>query len=207
MLLPIHPRTPEPRKIDAVMRRLQAGEVVICPTDTVYAFVCSAHQPRAIEQVARLKGGKANKADLSLICKDLSQLSQYARNVDTPAFRLMRKALPGPYTFILRASSGIPNLFKNNKRTVGIRVPNHPIPQALVEALGHALVAASVHDPDEVLDHTADPERIDGHIGHQVGLVIDGGTGGIEGSTVIDLCSDDGPEVIREGKGSLEGLL
>jgi tRNA threonylcarbamoyl adenosine modification protein (Sua5/YciO/YrdC/YwlC family) len=126
MLISIHPKDPEPRKIRIIVDKLNAGGVVICPTDTVYAFVCSAHQPRAIEQVAWLKGVKPQKADLSLICKDLSQLSTYARAVDTAAFRMMKHALPGPYTFILQASSEIPKLFKNNKRTVGIRVPDHP---------------------------------------------------------------------------------
>ena len=206
MLLAIHPIDPEPRKIRTVVEKLNEGGVVICPTDTVYAFVCSAHQPKAIEKVARLKGVKAQKADLSLICKDLSQLSLYGRAVSTAAFRIMKKALPGPFTFIVPASSEIPKLFKNNKRTVGIRVPDHPIPQAITEALGHALVVASVHDPDEVVDYTTDPERIEEHLGHQVDLVIDGGIGGLEASTVIDL-SEAEPRVIREGKGASADLL
>ncbi|MFN6177586.1 MAG: L-threonylcarbamoyladenylate synthase [Flavobacteriales bacterium] len=206
MLLSIHPKDPEPRKIRIAVDKLNAGGVLICPTDTVYAFVCSAHQPRAIEQVAKLKGAKPNKADLSLICNDLSQLSTYARAVDTAAFRIMKRALPGPYTFILPASSEIPKLFKNNKRTVGIRVPNHPIPQAIVAELGHALVVASVHDPDKVVDYTTDPERIDEHLGYQVDLVIDGGIGGLEGSTVIDLSQGE-PVILREGKGPVDGLI
>ncbi len=206
MLLSIHPKDPEPRKIRIAVEKLNAGGVIICPTDTVYAFVCSAHQPRAIEQVAKLKGAKPNKADLSLICNDLSQLSTYARALDTAAFRIMKRALPGPYTFILPASSEIPKLFKNNKRTVGIRVPNHPIPQAIVAELGHALVVASVHDPDKVVDYTTDPERIDEHLGYQVDLVIDGGIGGLEGSTVIDLSQGD-PVILREGKGPVDGLI
>lgn len=206
MLISIHPKDPEPRKIKQVVERLLDGEVVVCPTDTVYAFVCSAHSARAIEQVARLKGIKPQKADLSLICKDLGQLSLYARAVSTPAFRVMKKALPGPYTFILPASSEIPRLFKNNRRTVGIRVPDHPVPQALVEALGHALVVTSVHDPDEVVEYTTDPERIDEHIGYQIGMVIDSGIGGLEGSTVIDL-TEEPPRVLREGKGAIADLF
>jgi tRNA threonylcarbamoyl adenosine modification protein (Sua5/YciO/YrdC/YwlC family) len=206
MLIAIHPKDPEPRKIRIIADKLNAGGVVICPTDTVYAFVCSAHQPRAIELVAKLKGVMPQKADLSLICNDLSQLSTYARQVDTAAFRIMKHALPGPYTFILQASGEIPKLFKNNKRTVGIRVPDHPIPRALVAELGHALVVASVHDPDKVVDYTTDPERIDEHIGYQVEAVIDGGIGGLEGSTVIDL-SDGEPRILRQGKGPTEGLL
>ncbi|HRH70479.1 MAG TPA: L-threonylcarbamoyladenylate synthase [Flavobacteriales bacterium] len=206
MILSIHPKDPEPRKIRTVVEKLQAGGVVICPTDTVYAYVCSAHSARAIEEVARLKGIKPHKADLSLICQDLSQLSTYSKAVDTSSFRIMKRALPGPYTFIVAASSEIPKLFKNNRRTVGIRVPDHPIPVAIVQELGHALVVASVHDPDKVVDYTTDPERIDEHLGHQVELVIDGGIGGSEGSTVIDL-SHGQPQVLREGRGSLEGLL
>ena len=206
MLLAIHPKDPEPRKIKAVVEKLLDGGVVICPTDTVYAFVCSSQSARAIEEVARLKGVKPQKADLSLLCQDLSQLSTYAKAIDTAAFRIMKKALPGPYTFIVPASNEIPKLFKNNKRTVGIRVPDHPIPQALVKELGHALVVASVHDPDKLVDYTTDPERIDEHIGYQVDMVIDGGIGGLQGSTVIDLSNGD-PVVLREGKGDLDGLL
>jgi len=206
MLITIHPKDPEPRKIRIIVDKLNAGGVVICPTDTVYAFVCSAHQPRAIDLVARLKGVKPQKADLSLVCNDLSQLSTYARAVDTAAFRIMKHALPGPYTFILQASGEIPKLFKNNKRTVGIRVPDHAIPRAIVAELGHALVVASVHDPDKVVDYTTDPERIDEHIGYQVDAVIDGGIGGLEGSTVIDL-SNGQPELLRLGKGPTAGIL
>ncbi len=206
MLLSIHPKDPEPRKIRTVVEKLLDGGVVICPTDTVYAYVCSSHSARAIEEVARLKGIKPQKTDLSLICQDLSQLSLYAKAIDTASFRVVRKALPGPYTFVLHASHEIPKLFKNNKRTVGIRIPDHPIPLMLVKELGHALVVASVHDPDKVVDYTTDPERIDEHIGHQVDLVIDGGIGGLEGSTVVDLTQDP-PVVLREGKGSVEGLF
>lgn len=206
MLISIHPKDPEPRKIRSVVEKLLDGGVVICPTDTVYAFVCSSQSARAIEEVARLKGVKPQKADLSLICQDLSQLSAYAKAVDTASFRIMKKALPGPYTFIVPANNEIPRLFKNNKRTVGIRVPDHPIPQALVKELGHALVVASVHDPDKLVDYTTDPERIHDHIGHQVDMVIDGGVGGLQGSTVIDLSNGE-PTVLREGKGEIEGLL
>jgi tRNA threonylcarbamoyl adenosine modification protein (Sua5/YciO/YrdC/YwlC family) len=206
MLLSIHPIDPEPRKIKQVVDLLNQGGVIVCPTDTVYAFVCSAEQPRAIEAVAKLKGSKPNKVDLSLICADISQLSTYARAVSTPAFRTMKKALPGPYTFIVQASGEIPRIFKNNKRTVGIRVPDHPVPQALVAALGHALVCTSVHDPDHVVDYTNDPERIDEHLGHAVALVIDSGVGGLEASTVIDL-TDNTPVVLRAGKGPIDDLF
>jgi len=206
MLLSIHPKDPEPRKIKTAVSILEEGGVLICPTDTVYAFVCSSQNARAIEEVARLKGVKLQKADLSLICQDLSQLSTYAKAINTAAFRIMKKALPGAYTFIVTASNEIPRLFKNNRRTVGIRVPDHPIPQALVRELGHALVVASVHDPDKVIDHTTDPETIHKNLGHQVDMVIDGGIGGMQGSTVIDLSGGE-PVVIREGAGTLEDIL
>ena len=206
MLLSIHPKDPEPRKIQQAVALLNTGGVLVCPTDTVYAFVCSAEQPRAIEEVARLKGAKPQKADLSLICRDISELSTYARAVPTSAFRIMKAALPGPYTFVVPASSEIPRIFKNNKRTVGIRVPDHPVPIALVEALGHALVCTSVHGPDVFLEHASDREAIHEQDGRPVEAVIDSGPGGLEGSTVIDL---NGPEpmVLREGKGGIEELL
>lgn len=206
MLLEIHPLNPEPRKVAEVVRILQKGGVVIIPTDTVYAYACSCEQARAIEQVTRFKGAKPGKADLSLVCSDLSQLALYSRQLSTPAFRTMKKALPGPYTFIVQASSEIPKLFKNNKRTVGIRVPDHAIPVAIVKELGHALVVASVHDSDSVLEYTTDASLIEENIGHQVDLVVDGGIGGLDGSTVIDLSGDE-PEVLRAGKGSIDGLF
>lgn len=206
MLLTLHPTHPEPRKLRLVVEALRAGGVAICPTDTVYAYVCSSENARAIENLARLKGERAGKAELSLICADLSQLSRYAKVVDTTAFRIMKRALPGPFTFILQATSAIPRLFKNNRRTVGIRVPDHAIPQALVRELGCPLVAASVHDPDSLVDYTTDPDRIEEHMGHQVDWVVDGGTGGLEPSTVIDL-SQGAPRLLRAGKGDPEGLL
>lgn len=206
MLLSIHPQDPEPRKIRQVADALRQGGLVICPTDTVYAFVCSAKQPRAIEAIAKLKGIRPEKAELSLICGDLSMLSTYTRSIDTAAFRILKRALPGPYTFILPASAEIPKVFPNKRRTVGIRIPDHNIPKALIQEMGHALVAASVHDPDKVVDYTTDPERIDEHIGHQVDWVLDGGIGGLEPSTVIDL-SEGPPRLIRQGKGDSGTLL
>lgn len=205
MLLPIHPVNPETRKIRQVVDLLNAGAVVICPTDTVYAFVCSAEQPRAIEAVARLKGVRPQKADMSLICNDLSQLSLYARAISTPSFRIMKAALPGPYTFILPASNEIPRIFKNNKRTVGIRVPDHPVPQALVALLGHALVCASVHGTDVLLEHASEPADMAERFGNDVSVVLDAGPGGLEGSSVVDLSGNE-PVVLREGKGPIDGL-
>lgn len=206
MLIPIHPVDPEPRKVQRVAELLGEGGVVVCPTDTVYGFVCSSLQPRAIEKLADLKGVRAAKAELSLIVSDLGQLSTYARALETSVFRLLKRALPGPYTFILPASSEIPKLFKNKRRMVGIRLPDHPVPQALARAMGHALVVASVHDPDGSMEHTADPLLIHERLGDRVAAVIDSGLCGLESSTVID-ASQAPPIVLRLGKGDVDGLL
>ncbi len=180
---------------------LRDGGVIVCPTDSVHAFACSAHHAQAIAELVRIKGARPAKAGLSLICGDLSQLSRYTRPMDTASFRIMRRALPGPYTFILEAGSEIPKLFRNNRRTVGIRVPDHAVARAIVTELGHPLAVTSVHDPDDILDYTADPELIHDRHGHQVAMVLDAGLCGLEPSTVIDLSQGE-PIVLREGKGS-----
>ncbi|MBK8340001.1 MAG: threonylcarbamoyl-AMP synthase [Flavobacteriales bacterium] len=200
MLLSVHPVDPEPRKIAMIAEQLGRGAVVVCPTDTVYAFVCSPHHARAMEAIARLKGAKPHKAELSLICMDIAQATRYAKPLDTSVFRLLKRALPGAYTFIVAANGEVPKLFQTNRKSVGIRIPDHPIPIALVAAMGHPLVAASVHDPDRVVDYTTDPERIAEHLGKQVDLVIDGGIGGLKASTVIDV-SGGAPVLLREGAG------
>lgn len=205
MLMQLHPRDPEPRKVRTIVEKLREGAVVVCPTDTVYAFICSPQHAAAMERVARLKGVRPQRAELSLVCRDLSQAARYLRPIDTATFRLLKRALPGPFTFILPAGGEAPKLFQTNRRTVGIRVPDHPVPLALLEELGHPLVAASVHDPDKVVDYTTDPERIAEHLGGQVDLVIDAGMGGLEGSTVVDL-SGEIPVVLRQGKGAVDGL-
>ena len=205
MLLKIHPRNPEPRKVAQVVEALRNGGVVVIPTDTVYTFACSALHPKAIERISRLKGSKHDGSGSSLVCADLSQLSLYASQVNTPAFRLMKQVLPGPYTFILKASSEIPKLFKNKKRTVGIRVPDNAVAHAIVDMLGHALVVSSVHDPDEILAHSSDPESIHERLEKQVDMVVDGGICGLVGSTVVDLTGDE-PVVLREGAGRVDML-
>ncbi|MFN3875414.1 MAG: L-threonylcarbamoyladenylate synthase [Flavobacteriales bacterium] len=206
MLIDIHPTHPEPRKLKAAVDALRAGGVIVCPTDTVHAFVCSALSARAVEELARLKDARPAKAELSLICDGLSQLSEYAHVTDTAAYRILKRALPGPYTFILPASSAIPRLFKNNRKTVGIRVPDHAVPQAIVRELGHALAATSVHDPDTVLDHTTEAALIHDRLGHQLAMVLDAGPCGLEPSTVIDLSSGE-PVVLRRGKGDPQAVI
>jgi len=204
--LRIDPIAPEQALIDQCIELLRQGEVIVCPTDTVYAYVCNCENPRAIEKLAKLKGVRLKHANLSLICTDLSELSRYTRQVSTPHFRVMKQALPGPYTFVLQASSMIPALFKNKKRTIGIRVPDDAICNAICAGLGNALAATSVHtSADDVQDHFSDPAEIGNEKGHTVNLVIDGGFRGVIGSTVIDL-SGEAPEVLREGRGSLNIL-
>lgn len=205
-VLAVHPKDPEARKVKEVVSVLADGGIVIAPTDAVYAFICSSQQPRAIERIAALKGVRPEKAELSLICRDLSEASLYARQMDTAVFRMMKKALPGPYTFILPATAEVPNLFKVKRRTVGIRVPAHPILQAVLTELGHPLVAASVHGPDPFITHAYKVEEIEEQFAAKVDLIVDGGPGAIVGSTVIDVTGAE-PHVVREGAGPVEGLF
>jgi len=200
MLLAIHPDNPEPRKIKQVVDVLAQGGLVIYPTDTVYGLGCDIYNQKAIEKLCRLKGVKPDKMSFSFICNDLSHISEYTLNLDTPTYKIMKRALPGPYTFILKANNSIPKLFKNNKRTVGIRVPDHAIPRAIVEALGHPIITTSIHHDDEILDYITEPYLIEERFGKLVDIVIDGGTGGIEPSTVVD-CTQGEAIVLREGKG------
>ena len=200
MIVGVHPIDPEPRKIERLVEMLKAGGVLVCPTDTVYAFVCSAHQARAIEHVAWLKGVKPQKAELSLICGDLSQLSTYARAVDTAAFRLMKRALPGPYTFILPATKDVPRrLLHPKKLTVGVRIPGVPVVRALLEELGEPLVSSTLLLPGEEQPMTQGWE-IKETLDHAVDAVVDAGECGTEPTTVIDLSGSE-PEVLRVGGG------
>ncbi|MBX7095569.1 MAG: threonylcarbamoyl-AMP synthase [Flavobacteriales bacterium] len=205
MLLEIHPDNPDEKKIRKVVDLLNEGAVIIYPTDGVYAIGCSLLKSKAIDRVAKIKGLKTEKANFSIVCHDLSHLSEYAR-VDTPIYKIMKKALPGPYTFILEASNKIPKFFNNNKRSVGIRVPNNAIVRMIVKELGHPIISTSVHDDDEVIEYTTDPELIHEKYDKAVDLVIAGGYGKNEASTIID-CTDGYPEVIREGIGPTEDLF
>lgn len=205
-LLRIHPENPQPRQIAEVVEALQDGAVIIYPTDTVYSFGCDLQKQKGIERIARLKRIKPEKADFSIIFDDLSRLSEFTRSVDNPTFKLLRRALPGPYTFILEASNSIPRYFKHNKKTVGIRIPAHNIPIALVRELSFPIIASSVHDEeDEIQEYFTDPELIYERYKNDVDIVIDGGLGQLFASTVIDLTRGE-PHVVREGIGSLEVL-
>lgn len=205
-LLKIYPENPNPKAIERVIEVLQSGGVIIYPTDTVYSFGADLSKSKGLEQVARIKGVKLEKADFSIIFNDLSLLAEYTKQVDTPTYKILKKALPGAFTFILEASNAVPKLFKNKKKTIGIRIPDNNIPRAIVSALGNPIIASSVHDEDEVLDYTTDPELILEKFDKVVDMVIDGGFGDNFASTVVDLTNGN-REIIRQGKGDASSLF
>ncbi|WP_165750209.1 L-threonylcarbamoyladenylate synthase [Cellulophaga sp. Z1A5H] len=198
----IYPENPNPKEIKKVINVLKKGGLIIYPTDTVYGLGCDITNTKALEKIARIKGIKLDKANWSFICADLSNLSDYVRQIDTPTFKILKRALPGPYTFILPGNNNLPKEFKK-KKTVGIRVPDNSIAKAIVEALGNPIVSTSIRDEDEVLEYTTDPELIFEKWQNLVDIVIDGGYGDNKASTVIDL-SEGEPLVIREGKGPID---
>jgi tRNA threonylcarbamoyl adenosine modification protein (Sua5/YciO/YrdC/YwlC family) len=206
MLVHIHPDNPDPRRVKQVVECLLDGGVIVYPTDSVYSIGCDLAQTKAIERVARIKGIAMKDANFSLVCRDLSHLSEFCKPIENNIYKLMRRALPGPYTFILNANNSVPKIFQSKKKTIGIRVPDHPVSLALVTALGSPLVSTSVHDDDEILEYTTDPELIHERYEGQVDLVVHGGLGNLEASTVFD-CTSGFPELIREGRGPIEGLL
>lgn len=202
-LLKIHPENPDQRKIDQVVEVLRNGGIVIYPTDTIYGIGCDIFNQRAVERVCQIKGVKVDKTQLSFICEDISHISEYVRNISTPVFKVMKKSLPGPFTFLLHSSSKVPRIINAKKKTVGIRVPDHNIPHMLVKQLGNPIITTSVHDEDEVLEYTTDPELIYEKYHKLVDIVIDGGYGSNIPSTVID-CTGDMMEVVRQGAGDIQ---
>jgi tRNA threonylcarbamoyl adenosine modification protein (Sua5/YciO/YrdC/YwlC family) len=198
----IYEENPNPKEIQRVVEVFRKGGLVIYPTDTVYGLGCDITNSRALEKIARIKGIKLEKANWSFICADLSNLSDYARQIDTATFKILKRALPGPYTFILAGNNNLPKDFKK-KKTVGIRVPDNNIARSLVAALGNPIVSTSIRDEDDVLEYTTDPELIHEKWDNLVDVVIDGGYGGNIASTIIDL-STGVPEVVREGKGDVD---
>ncbi len=205
MILKIHSQNPEQRKIDQVIDCLRDGGVIIYPTDTVYGIGCDIYNQKAVERICRIRNIDRKKANFSFICYDLSHLSDFARNVDTTTYKLMKKAFPGPFTFVLQAKNTVPDLFKSKKKTVGIRIPENNIAREIVNRLGNPLMSASVHDEDEVIEYTTNPELIHEKYEDMVDMVIDGGFGDNHVSTVID-CSNGSAEILRQGKGILEDL-
>lgn len=205
-LIKLFPKNPDQRKIDHIVEVLKKGGVIIYPTDTIYGIGCDLFNRQAVDRLCKIKEIKPKNLNLSFICYDMSHISEYVRGMDTPTFKILKRALPGPYTFILESSSKVPKILKVNKKTVGIRIPDHNIPRQIVQTLGNPIVTSSIKDDDEVIEYTTDPEHIFDEFQNLVDIVIDGGYGGNIPSTVID-CTTGEPEVIREGLGNSEDLF
>lgn len=201
-LIKIYEDKPSEAAIKKVVEVLRSGGLIIYPTDTVYGLGCDITNSKALEKIARIKGIKLEKANFSFVCYDLSNISDYVKQIDTPTFKILKRALPGPYTFILPGNNDLPKEFRK-KKTVGIRVPDNNIAREIVKTLGNPIVSTSIHDDDEVLEYSTDPELIFEKWHNRVDLVIDGGYGDNVASTIIDLSGYE-PEVIREGKGDID---
>ncbi|HAO15529.1 MAG TPA: threonylcarbamoyl-AMP synthase [Tenacibaculum sp.] len=197
----LYDKNPNDKEIDKLVKCLRSGGIIIYPTDTVYGLGCDITNTKALERIAKIKGIKLEKANFSFVCNDLSHLSDYIKQIDTATYKILKRSLPGAYTFILPGSSSLPKVFKKRK-TVGIRVPDNNIARSIVKSLGNPIVSTSIHDEDEILEYTTDPELIFEKWKNIVDIVVDGGYGGNLPSTVIDLTKSE-PEVIRKGKGSL----
>jgi tRNA threonylcarbamoyl adenosine modification protein (Sua5/YciO/YrdC/YwlC family) len=202
MLLKIYPENPNEKHIQQVIECLQAGGLIIYPTDTVYALGCDIFQQKAVEKVAHIKGKKADKANFSMVCYDLSNISDYTKPFSTKVYKAMKKAFPGPYTFILNANNHVPRIFQSSKKTVGIRIPGNSIPLEIVRVLGNPIISTSIYDDDQILEYSTDPELIHEKYENLVDIVIDGGYGGNEASTIFDCTSGD-LVLLREGKGDI----
>ena len=200
-ILKIYPDNPQENYMNEVIKTLQDGGLIIYPSDTVYALGCDIYNVKAMEKLARLKNTTLDKAQFSIICNNLSHLSEFTRPIETSTFRLLKSKIPGPFTFILEANKNLPLAYKG-KKTVGIRVPDHPIPQLIVEKLGHPIASTSIKDDDEVIEYSTDPELIAEKYDHLVDIVIDSGYGDNVASTIVDLTSGE-TEILREGKGIL----
>ncbi len=198
----IYPDNPNEKEIQKVVKILKDGGLIIYPTDTVYGLGCDITNTKALERIAKIKGIKLEKANFSFVCNDLSNISDYVKSLDTSSFKILKRALPGPYTFILEGNNNLPKEFKK-KKTVGIRVPDNSIALELVKQLGNPIVSTSIYDDDELIEYTTDPELIFEKWQNKVDAVIDGGYGDNMASTIIDLTANE-PEVIREGKGSID---
>ncbi|MDR3093070.1 MAG: threonylcarbamoyl-AMP synthase [Bacteroidales bacterium] len=203
MMTKIYPENPNAKEIEAVAKILHDGGIVVYPTDTVYGIGCDIYNRKAVERIAQIKGLNPEKVNFSFICRDLSHLSEYARQVSNATFKLMKHHLPGPFTFILNAGSKVPKILESKKKTVGIRIPDHAVALAIVERFGNPILSTSVQLDDEMVEYATDPELIHEKYEDLVDLVIDSGLGGYEYSTVVD-CTGDEPEIIRQGLGILD---
>lgn len=206
MLVRVYEENPNPKSIEQAVDILKKGGVIIYPTDTVYGIGCDITNHKAIERVCKIRGLKPEKSNLSFICYDLTDISQYTKPFDTTVFRVLKKTLPGPFTFIFNASSQVPKLLSTKKKTVGIRIPNNNIVRDIVKELGNPIVTSSIRDEDDIIEYSTDPELIYEKYQELVDLVIDGGYGGNVASTIVDVTSGEF-EVLREGKGDLEEYL
>tara|TARA_Y100000766_G_C18752528_1_gene529248 strand:+ start:229 stop:849 length:621 start_codon:yes stop_codon:yes gene_type:complete len=206
MLIRIHSDNPDPRKIKEVVECLNDGGIIIYPTDTVYGLGCDIFNKKAIQRLCQIKGLDIKKHNLSFVCYDLSHIADFTKQLETPAYKLMKKTLPGPYTFILKANNAIPKLFKNKKKEVGIRIPNNNIPRNIVKELGNPIATTSIKDKDMLIEYSTDPELINNYYGRRVDMIIDGGYGGSTPSTIIDLTKNK-PQILRKGKGDSTQFL
>ena len=206
MLLKIYSENPEGKKLDKALDILRSGGTIIYPTDSVYSLGCNLLDHKAVVKVAAIKGLKPEKANFTIIFKDLSTISEYTRPFDTWVYKLMKKALPGPFTFILEANSNVPRIFKSKKKTIGIRVPDNNIPRLLVERLGNPIISTSIKDEDEVIEYITDPELIHDKYGSKVDAIIDGGYMNNIATTIVD-CTGDEPVILRQGIGILEDFI
>lgn len=203
MIVKIYENSPSPKELAFVAERLDRGDVIILPTDTIYSIVCKMSNRRGFETLCKIKGMSAKSSDFSILCSSLSQVSGYTRPISNQLFRTLKRNLPGPFTFILEASSTIPKLFGNRRKTIGVRVPDNDIFQAIASKLDEPLIGTSIHDDDPVIEYTTDPSLIYEKYSHQVNLIVDGGFGQNTASTVVD-CIEMPPVVIRQGIGELE---
>lgn len=198
----MHPLNPDKRKLARLVEGLRLGGVAIFPTDTVYGVGCDLFQSKALQKIARMKSQKPEKLHLSIICNDMSMVSTYVKQLDTPTFKLLKRNLPGPFTFILEASAKIPKLFDARKKTIGIRIPNHTLPLALVDLLGNPLITTSIKSEDLVLEYDTEPSLIFDEYKNKVDFMVDSGLGGNIPSTIVD-CTGELPCIVRQGAGEL----
>lgn len=206
MLIKLYPENPNEKVIQQIVEVLQKGGIIIYPTDTVYGLGCDITNSKAIEKICKIRGIKPEKANFSFICYDLSHISDYTRQIDNETYRIIKKALPGPFTFIFNANKNVPKLLSSNKKTVGIRIPDNTIARTIVKALGNPIISTSIHDDDEIIEYSTDPELIHEKYEELADIVIDGGYGDNEPSTIVD-CSEGNFEIIRQGKGDLDLYL
>ena len=206
MLLRIYPENPSPKEIKKVVDCLNNGGIIIYPTDTVYGIGCDVNNKKAMERLCRIKGLDIKKHNLAFVCYDLSHIANFTKQLATSTYKLMKKTLPGPYTFILEANNSIPKLFKNSKKEIGIRIPNNNITREIVKELGNPIATTSVKDKDMLIEYSTDPHLIYEHFNKLVDIVIDGGYGEAIPSTIVD-CTNNNPEIIRKGKGDITPFL